>query len=787
MRETGKRVWLLTFIIAAILPLMRSRLVIAQDSPPVYNLPPQLSQQTTVPIHLPNYNDPTDPTGGDILIDNFEYWDEPKNHGWTVGEPPYPVWGYGIGYGQMLTVLDFNEGSRVLDIYRPVSTFLPFNEPPLSDPQGDKFRYMPYTIIRECNIDFTQVGPHPLLSFKLRAPLAVEMFDTFRFIVDVVTTTDPAVNPCGDPCNPGATAGFARIVFIPREKSIGCDISALDSITPKSPVIDGGNCRQSPCNNPRPDIIEVYLGREFQDGTWHLVIQDLQAILDRYVSNSATPEYIAAIRQIMIRGNQYRLDDITFSRGSNLGLGCPYLFKTGPFFVQLFVPTEKLVFAEDHVGNIYDVITNPDEIARAYAKDSRDGFAPASIYGSAGDWTDPDPDNWTPADLQTAKTRVTAAGLNLNSPILANEGMRRANSPGHREDMLRFDAFVGGGAASGAYSPVMIDHLPVDLNDNRPLFLPIYYRLLDESGEWSEDCCVEGDECVPRVPHEMGPPHCSEGNHFYPLERVQLIEQALQNAGYTHWPNVAVMRFLPQYLEDLIVTVEVSNGLSKDIETFPVSVVNYPVDNYPPIMEDLDDQIAYVGEVFRYALTALDPDSYLYSATHPKPDQYTLTWKAYIAGSPDYRYGPWSETLINPHTGVISFVPQFEGVYPIVVQVTDSRGFSSINEFSVYCVNRGTWLNHPPVMLGDWDHPQVCRAGELLVLDSEIDVQDPDGDKVYLSCNIGSIGKDSEGNVFWTFQTQFPGFYVVEIFAMDARGAFTVFTIDLEVRPWWSL
>jgi hypothetical protein len=111
----------------------------------------------------------------------------------------------------------------------------------------------------------------------------------------------------------------------------------------------------------------------------------------------------------------------------------------------------------------------------------------------------------------------------------------------------------------------------------------------------------------------------------------------------------------------------------------------------------------------------------------------------------------------------------------------------TIGEFELYCVNSGTWLNHPPVMLGDWDHPQVCRAGELVILDSEISVVDPDGDPVYYSCNIGSIGKDSSGNVVWSFQTQFPGFYVVYITAMDSRGAYTEISIDLDVEPWWSL
>lgn len=767
MRETGKciRLLLLTFFTTALVSLLWSGRATAQDHPPVQNVPSQFTQQTMVPIQLPNYNDPANPTGGDILIDNFEYWDDAKNHGWISCEPDYPVWGYGIGYGQILTVMDFQEGSRVLDVYRPVSAFLPFTEPPLSNPLADRLRYMPYTIIRPLNINFGTSGPHSLLSFKVRAPLSVEQFDTFRVIVDVTTSL----------------GGFARIVFIPRERSVGCTLTSVDSVIPKN-----ANCSTIAANS---DVIEVYLGREFQDSTWHLVNQNLDDILAAYVG-TAPAESITGITQIMVRGNQYRLDDITFSQtrpdglGSAQGIGCPYLYKIGPLFVQLFAPTQRLVFAEDHMGNIYDILNNPDDITIAYAQDSRDGFAPESIYWldkNAGTThvAEPDPLNWTDAEIQAAKARVTAAGLNPASPVLADQTMRRRNlgNLNHEEDMLQFRAFIGGGSGSGAFTQTLIRPLEIVPGSGKPAYLPAYYHF--------------GKEEPHMAPHGhcIGTCHESEGMYYFSPARVALIEQALLNAGYRFWPNVAVLEFQPQVLEDLIVTVEVSNGLSRDIETFPVSVVNYPVDNFPPIMEDLDNQIAYVGETFYYPITANDPDTCIYTGTgtHPKADQFGLTWSATIADLPAYMYGPWAESLINPRSGEIMFTPQFEGVYAIVVRVDDPRGFFTVNQFEVYCVNPGTWLNHPPVVLGDWDHPQVCRAGELFVLDSEIDVTDPDGDRVYLSCNIGSIGTDSNGNVIWSFQTQFPGFYVVEIFALDGRGGFTTFTIDLEVRPWWAI
>jgi hypothetical protein len=241
----------------------------------------------------------------------------------------------------------------------------------------------------------------------------------------------------------------------------------------------------------------------------------------------------------------------------------------------------------------------------------------------------------------------------------------------------------------------------------------------------------------------------------------------------------------------MVVTVEVTNGLCTDMETFPVSVTNYPVESYPPLMEDVDDQMALVNEPFIYAVTAIDPDSTLYCGdgcltNHPKTDQYDLTFSATIAGLPSYQYGPWSEPIINPRSGLISFTPRFEGAYPITVKVEDTRGYSSIAQFTLFCSSAGTAFNHAPVVLRDPDHPQVANAGELFVLDSEISVKDPDGDKLYYSCNIGSIGTDSYGNVIWSMQTQYPGYYVVDIVAMDGRGGYATVSIDLEVRPWWA-
>ena len=109
---------------------------------------------STQPMQVPTWEDPYN--GGDLLIDNFEYWDSPYNHGWRQNEPPYPTYGYGMGYATVFnTVLDLQQGSRVLDVYRPSSVFLlgtPYEKhaiiytlytpPSAYNPDGENFIYV---------------------------------------------------------------------------------------------------------------------------------------------------------------------------------------------------------------------------------------------------------------------------------------------------------------------------------------------------------------------------------------------------------------------------------------------------------------------------------------------------------------------------------------------------------------------------------------------------------------------------------------------------------------------
>jgi hypothetical protein len=322
----------------------------------------------------------------------------------------------------------------------------------------------------------------------------------------------------------------------------------------------------------------------------------------------------------------------------------------------------------------------------------------------------------------------------------------------------------------------VVEPLAINPYDGMPTYIPTYFR-----------CGCPG------MIQQYGK------TFFGPLP-TYMLESALWNAGFTLWPMIAKLDFTPQVFEDIIMSIEVTNGRHSDYETFPISVVNYPVENYPPYIEDLDDQIFYVGQQNAYIVGATDADCFIFSmsqqpATTHRPsfwgefrtDMDSLTWDFTLNGLPSYQYGPWMEAMIDPSSGLVNFTPKFEGAYDAVMVVTDNRGASAVGEFTIFCINTGTWLNHPPVILGDWDHPQVVRAGEELVLGStEWNVVDPDGDELYYSCNIGACGKDASGNFIWTFQTNFPGFYTAEIVVYDIRGGYAIVTVDVEVKPWWS-
>jgi hypothetical protein len=258
------------------------------------------------------------------------------------------------------------------------------------------------------------------------------------------------------------------------------------------------------------------------------------------------------------------------------------------------------------------------------------------------------------------------------------------------------------------------------------------------------------------------------------------------------------------YFEDLIVTLEVTDGLVSDTNVFPISVVNYPVENYAPVTQvNICARFFIVGEENECLIFFLDPDCFIFSmaqfqgkepATSHLPmlpgnqirmDQDNLVYRMTINGYNTYQYGPWIDTIIDPHSGLTSFTPQFEGVLHTIVTCTDSYGATGFGERPIFCVYPGTWLNHPPIVTASPQRPEVVRAGEELII-TEMNILDPDGDELYASCSVGSMGRTADGRFFWTFQSNFPGFYHVEVIFYDIRGGYAIMRIEVEVKPWWS-
>jgi hypothetical protein len=288
-------------------------------------------------------------------------------------------------------------------------------------------------------------------------------------------------------------------------------------------------------------------------------------------------------------------------------------------------------------------------------------------------------------------------------------------------------------------------------------------------------------------------PCCGGGTTGYGYlgsAEVQMVAMTLMNSGYDEWPAIAKIVLPPeQIIENLVLTVTASNGMAQDVEALTIMTTNYPVTFYPPVIEDVDDQIFLLDQgVQTYQLNATDADSFTINAAGQLGDDMDqLIWAATLNGLPSYMWGPWTENLINQKTGLVSFEPQYEGSYEMVVSVRDGDGGEAVAAFMIHCVMPGTFLNHPPIVVGDWDHPMLGYAGAPLTLDFTDCVIDPDGGDLYYSCNIGTIGVRPGGSVVWEFQTMYPGTYLVEIVAYDTQGGYAVVPQEVIISPAWSM
>jgi len=748
-------------VVAAALVMVGSTAIaqVGFGFPPLWYHPSFSSQ----PLQVPTWEDPFKGEG-DILVDNFEYWDSPYNHGWRQAEPAYPVYGFGMGYATIFnTLLDLQQGSRVLDVYRPPSVFLigtPYEKhgilyglrtpPSARDADGD------------VGIDLSK---NPVVSFEFRAPLGIEPWDIFE--LDVIGEN-------GD--------NRISIRLLPLQPPYGAvSFTAFSTVG-----MYGYSAAVTGFNRAGELEVTVSLGRGILDGSWHVVWIDLNEAIDAalrafehrdYDPNDKADWLMDKANAVMASGQMFRMDNLIFraDKGHPF-INYPDLFEMGPLYAQIFEPYRYLFIADyeaadEDVPSIMDLmldpenfITDPNEIESYWVSLGAD---PNKFLGKDGEALDPNISDLMGRDFTVDPTL----------PIFADPNFRVGGSVAEKIiDMgtLGWNATTGGYGAHGVQA-FLLQPLIVYPYDGMPTYIPAYLKSL-------------------KVIETYGKAHYSPGLVF-------MLESALWNAGVELWPNIAAFDYTPYVFEDLIVTIEVTNGVHSDVRTFPISVVNYPVENYPPVVQlDIYDQIFYVGEVGKYAITFIDPDCFVFSmsgspATSHTPaafgmfrtDMDDLYFRASINGLPSYQYGPWIEKIIDPGSGLISWTPKFEGANQIIVSCTDNRGATAFSEIVIFAVQSGTWLNHPPLIFGGPTQPVVIKAGEEVILHTpNFAVKDPDGDELYASCNIGSCGRDANGNFIWTFHSNFPGSYLVEIIFYDIRGGYAVMEFFLDVNPWWS-
>jgi hypothetical protein len=600
-----------------------------------------------------------------IRWQDFEYWDSPENWGWKTSSYAYPYYGVGIGYGNLRTILDYTEGSRVLQATS--STPSVFN-------QLERFWIM------NDNISYTDqsgatrpITQHKVVSFNIEENVGLEQWDQFEFQVGVKTVS----------------GHYAVLGYCPVGQGYNIEKPVLQS----GGFPSGGNTEEDPA------YIMVSVGRQYQDGTWHLVMRNMDEDIDW--ADDGIRNYSqgfgggsSKVLWVRIYGTGYKVDNIWFHTDEGLITNHPpKLQRVGPQFAQLFVPFNLVIEAND-------------------------------------------------IDLQ-------------QPPPLGNPG-------------LNFVANIGGAGAQGSASPNLITRIKlVDTATAIP------YK-----GKYIAPCSINDPD----------------------------VES-----------NLVLLTYAPQYLEELVITLRVIDlgGLS-DLEVFPMSVVNYPVVNHPPRLEQLEDDFYILGGDKPYEKYFSCYDQDYQKDIFGKSDQAgvgsasgNITFTAYIDGLPYYGYGPYEENLIpDPTVPHIIFHPQFEGVHKVVVVARDTRGLSSMAEYTLVLAGSGGWLNHPPTLGEDIDSPQVAMAGQLFSI--PVEFYDPDIEPVYYSCNVGMVtqlppdgistqlnadgslsGESAygtyRGGAVYSFLTYSPGEYLVQITAYDSHGGYNTATFVLDVQPWWSL
>ncbi len=575
----------------------------------------------------------TNRTLNNKLIDNFEYMDSPCIHGWK-GIDRYPVIGYDLKYCSVDKTFDLQISSNVLDFHKPVSVFL---LPRLFD-TFDRYGVFSPSDDSCLNISLDPENGFPILTFKLRAPIGYYDSDAFEFRVYYTCPTNPKGH-------------YVRIVSADCEE-----------------VCDSCGANFNICGPDENGIFTIPIGAGFLDGTWHIVELNLYEMTGGEVSQ---------VHAIDASGSLFRLDDIMFKPPPEQ-VYVPYLFKIGPRYARFYESHAFLFYAQYNglsCPSIIDILlmdenyclpgdtgykypevevfeTDPFEI-KAYWRDL--GADPNYLNPNSPLYGSPEPNisamfgreiilDINKSIFKDPNLRIdTSTGFpNTINPVYFPAMVKTAS--GQSNQTFIWKATVGGLGYGLIFDD--ISPLPIDPFDGMPTFLP-----------------VTGRERSLAIAKLLGQP-------FLGPDVIANLESALYYSGFSHWPDIAVLNYFPDFFEDIILTLEVTNEKSSDFETFPIEVVNYQVENYPPFIEDFNDLHFTVGNKNQFVMSVIDPDCMIFKfdaalkpgespqinhhpITNPRADISQVRWHMEIEDMPSYQKDWQNRSIIDPVKGVV--------------------------------------------------------------------------------------------------------------------------------------
>jgi len=575
--------------------------------------------------------------------------------------------------------------------------------------------------------------------------------------------------------------------------------------------------------------VDVLLGRDILDGSWHTIWIDLaDAVRQAVIKEGLDPDAWCIERAYAVKirgGRRFRLDNIMFraSYGTG-GLESPVLFRMGPLHAQL-LEHNRFLFVADYDSEGVTIFDGEKNRKISRITDLCLDLTSFFIFvEDPDDPNDPVVSYWTglgAAPNLFGENDPAMAALfgrdqfivDLNLPIFSDPNLRMGPSgPGPAaqklidQGTLGWNANVSGHSASEIDTSLEFGPLPIDPYDGIPTYLPVHYSVI-------------------QVAKLTGKP-------FFRTDFVFILETALWNAGMTVWPMIAALDFTTQYIEDLIVTLTVTGGIRSDACIFPIKVVNYEVENYAPVPQAkvvnygveyhaqvphaIEDQVFYVGEEGECLVNFIDPDCFIFTMSSGAGNKHPIGFPVSMNFRNDMEGMVWNDCnpntwpclewplncfgygIINPSSGLIRWVPDHVGGIDMLVTCTDARKGVNIVELFIFVDDRGAASNHPPEILRAPEEPVVVRAGDACLLGyPQLVVEDPDEDEIYASCNLGTCVRLPDGTFIWEWGfssgssgtyllSMLPGTYLVEIMFYDLKGGQARMKFSVEVRPWWS-